>query len=136
MMAASSATVTVPAEEPNRITEVKTNVSDTETVAGNDGRDTVADPLRRVNSQDCPVPADVTCRQVKGRLAHHRCPGDDNYRYVQLRRTGRLRNVLRVIKPKGHGITPMASDWVVLVIRQSVQTIIRISCSLLWIVAS
>ena len=45
MMAASSATVTVPADEPNRITEVKTNVSDTETVAGIDGRETVADPL-------------------------------------------------------------------------------------------
>ena len=50
MMAASSATVTVPAEDPKRITDVNTKVSDTETVAGSDGSDTVADPLRRVST--------------------------------------------------------------------------------------
>ena len=36
MMAASGATVTVPADEPNRITEVKLNISDSETVVGID----------------------------------------------------------------------------------------------------
>ena len=47
-MAASSATVTVPADGPNRITDVKTKVSETETVAGKEGNATVADPLTKV----------------------------------------------------------------------------------------
>ena len=50
MIAASSATVIVPAEGPKRIADVKTNVSDTETVAGNDGRETVAEPLSSVRT--------------------------------------------------------------------------------------
>src|SRR3989337_436793 len=44
----SSATVTVPAAEPNNRTEANTNVSDIEIVAGIDGSLTVADPLTSV----------------------------------------------------------------------------------------
>jgi hypothetical protein len=40
----------VPAAGPNRSTEVKTNVSDTEIVAGTDGSLTVAEPLIRVST--------------------------------------------------------------------------------------
>jgi hypothetical protein len=39
-----------PAAGPNRRTDVKTNVSEMEIVAGTDGRRTVADPLRRVSA--------------------------------------------------------------------------------------
>ena len=48
MTKASSATVNVPAAGPNRRTDVKTNVSETEIVAGSEGRRTVAEPLTRV----------------------------------------------------------------------------------------
>jgi hypothetical protein len=44
----SSATVTVPAEGPKSRTAVKTNVSETEIVAGTDGILTVIEPLRTV----------------------------------------------------------------------------------------
>jgi len=50
MTRASRATVKVPAEEPKRRTDVKTNVSETETVAGREASRTVADPLRRVKT--------------------------------------------------------------------------------------
>ena len=46
---ASRATVKVPAAGPNRRTDVKTNVSETETATGSEGRLTVADPLTRVS---------------------------------------------------------------------------------------
>ena len=48
MTKASSATVTVPAAGPNNRTEVKTNVSETEIVAGSEGNLIVADPLTNV----------------------------------------------------------------------------------------
>ena len=48
MISASKATVSVPAAEPKRMTDVKTNVSETDTVAGSPGNFTVADPLTRV----------------------------------------------------------------------------------------
>ena len=48
MTSASRATVNVPAAEPNRRTEVKTNVSETDIVAGSEGRRTVAEPLSKV----------------------------------------------------------------------------------------
>src|SRR5689334_21583935 len=48
MTRASRATVRVPAAEPNRRTEVKTNVSETLMVAGSDGSLMVADPLTSV----------------------------------------------------------------------------------------
>src|SRR5206468_9583424 len=44
----SSATVIVPAADPNKRTAANTNVSDMEIVAGIDGRLTVADPLTKV----------------------------------------------------------------------------------------
>src|SRR6267154_3310582 len=46
----SSATVIVPAADPNKRTEANTNVSDIEIVAGIDGSLTVADPLTRVSA--------------------------------------------------------------------------------------
>src|SRR5438132_702719 len=46
----SSATVTVPAADPNKRTEANTNVSDIEIVAGMEGRLTVADPLTNVSA--------------------------------------------------------------------------------------
>jgi hypothetical protein len=48
MTNASSATVNVPAAGPNRSTDVKTNVSEMDIVAGTDGSLTVAEPLTRV----------------------------------------------------------------------------------------
>jgi hypothetical protein len=50
MTKASKATVIVPAAGPKRRTEVKTNVSEMEIVAGTDGSLTVADPLSRVST--------------------------------------------------------------------------------------
>src|SRR4026208_1498704 len=50
MTRASSATVRVPAAGPNRRTEVKTNVSEIEMVAGTDGSLTVAEPLTSVRT--------------------------------------------------------------------------------------
>ena len=46
----SSATVRVPAGTPKRRTEVKTNVSETDTVEGMDESFTVADPLTSVST--------------------------------------------------------------------------------------
>ena len=48
MINASSATVSVPAAGPKRSTDVKTNVSEIDIVAGTDGNLTVVDPLIRV----------------------------------------------------------------------------------------
>ena len=48
MTRASRATVRVPAAGPKRRTDVKTNVSEMEMVAGTDGSLTVAEPLTRV----------------------------------------------------------------------------------------
>ena len=45
MIRASRATISVPAAGPNRSTEVKTNVSDIDIVAGTEGSLTVVDPL-------------------------------------------------------------------------------------------
>ena len=45
MVNASKATVKVPAAGPNNNSEVKTNVSDMEIVAGTDGNLTVVEPL-------------------------------------------------------------------------------------------
>jgi hypothetical protein len=42
--------MTVPAAEPNRRTDAKTNVSETEIEAGTEGRVTVADPLMKVSA--------------------------------------------------------------------------------------
>src|SRR4030095_8257097 len=50
MIKPSSVTVIVPAAVPNSKTEAKTNVSDTEIVAGIDGSRTVIDPLRSVSA--------------------------------------------------------------------------------------
>src|SRR6476661_5163776 len=99
MMAASSATVTVPADGPNRITEVKTNVSDTETVAGIDGSETVADPLRRVNRartvQFHPMSPVAKSRVDWHTIAAPATTITDMYSFVG---RGRLSKVLRVIK--------------------------------------
>ena len=46
----SNATVSVPAGTPKRSTDVKTKVSETETVDGIDDSLTVADPLTRVST--------------------------------------------------------------------------------------
>ena len=48
MTNASRATVSVPAAGPNRRTDVKTNVSEIDIVAGTDGNFTVAEPLIKV----------------------------------------------------------------------------------------
>ena len=48
MTRASNATVRVPAAGPKRRTDVKTNVSEMEMVAGTEGNLTVAEPLTRV----------------------------------------------------------------------------------------
>ena len=50
MTKASRATVSVPAAGPKRRTDVNTNVSETEMVAGREGRRMVADPLTRVRT--------------------------------------------------------------------------------------
>jgi hypothetical protein len=50
MTSPSSATITVPAAEPKRRTEAKTNVSETEIEAGTDGNVTVAEPLMNVKA--------------------------------------------------------------------------------------
>lgn len=50
MTNASTATVSVPVAGPKRRTDVKTNVSEMEIVAGTDGSLTVADPLTRVRT--------------------------------------------------------------------------------------
>jgi hypothetical protein len=50
MTKASSATVSVPAAGPKRRTDVKTNVSEIEIVAGTDGSVTVAEPLTSVRT--------------------------------------------------------------------------------------
>jgi hypothetical protein len=53
---ASSATVSVPAAGPKSRTDVKTNVSEIEMVAGTEGNFTVADPLtsvRTANRSQC-----------------------------------------------------------------------------------
>ena len=62
MMSASSATVSVPAAGPKRRTDVKTNVSETDTVAGNEGKLTVADPLTRVNRARIVQLQPMSCR--------------------------------------------------------------------------
>jgi hypothetical protein len=50
MMRASSTTVIVPAEGPNKRAEVKTKVSETEILAGSEGTLTVNDPVKRVRA--------------------------------------------------------------------------------------
>ena len=50
MISPSSATVRVPAGGPKRRTDVKTNVSDTDSEAGIDGSFTVAEPLTTVSA--------------------------------------------------------------------------------------
>src|SRR3954469_12142684 len=50
MIRPSNATVRVPAEGPNNRTDVKTNVSETESEAGIEGSFTVADPLITVRA--------------------------------------------------------------------------------------
>ena len=50
MMSPSRATVRVPAGGPNSNTEVKTNVSETDSEAGIEGSLTVADPLIAVRA--------------------------------------------------------------------------------------
>ena len=50
MMRASRVTVIVPAAAPNRITDVNTNVSDTEIVASIEGSFTVIDPVSNVRA--------------------------------------------------------------------------------------
>ena len=49
MTNASKATVSVPAAGPKRRTDVKTNVSEIDIVAGTDGSFTVAEPLIKVS---------------------------------------------------------------------------------------
>src|SRR4051794_10435620 len=50
MINPSRATINAPAGDPNRITDVKTKVSEMEMVAGTEGSRTVADPLRSVRA--------------------------------------------------------------------------------------
>jgi hypothetical protein len=50
MTNASTATVRVPVAGPKRSTDVNTNVSEMEMVAGTDGSLTVAEPLTRVRT--------------------------------------------------------------------------------------
>ena len=50
MIKPSSVTVMVPAAVPNNKTDVKTNVSETESVAGMDGSLIVMDPLSNVRA--------------------------------------------------------------------------------------
>jgi hypothetical protein len=50
MIRPSRATMSVPTGAPNRITDVKTNVSETERLAGIEGSLTVAEPLKMVNA--------------------------------------------------------------------------------------
>jgi hypothetical protein len=50
MISDSSTTVIVPADVPNRRTDAKTNVSDTDTRAGRDDIAIVKEPVRRVRT--------------------------------------------------------------------------------------
>ena len=84
MTRVSKTTIMVAAGGPNRRAAAKTNVSETESLAGMPGMRTVKEPLRRVRTASTSqLESTGACRNRIERLQHdaHTCRDDD--RYVQ-----------------------------------------------------